>query len=115
VGPPSEMPPMPSTGSQDENSAGESAESPEAQGRTEAFGRRSALLVVVALALFLAGFLTVQQVRKARSAKRALLIRSLAVLPLENLSGDPAREESCLANHFPDFRDAIQESAPAAA
>jgi TolB-like protein len=34
----------------------------------------------------------VKRIRDARSAKRALLIKSIAVLPLENLSGDPAQE-----------------------
>jgi TolB-like protein/DNA-binding winged helix-turn-helix (wHTH) protein len=94
--PPSEVLPNPSIGGQAETCFGEGPASATAFSElprgARVFGRRSALLVVAALALLLAGLLTVQQVRKARSAKRAPLIRSLAVLPLENLSGDPAQE-----------------------
>jgi TolB-like protein/DNA-binding winged helix-turn-helix (wHTH) protein len=95
--PPSEMLPDTSNGSQDAASASEdmvsaSVESSEVPKAARVFGRRSALLVVAALALFLAAFLTIKLIQDARPAKRAVLIRSLAVLPLENLSGDPAQE-----------------------
>jgi TolB-like protein/DNA-binding winged helix-turn-helix (wHTH) protein len=53
---------------------------------------RSALLVVGALVLFLAAIPLVKRIRVTHSVKQALLIKSLAVLPLENLSGDPAQE-----------------------
>ncbi|MBI3474397.1 MAG: winged helix-turn-helix domain-containing protein [Acidobacteria bacterium] len=56
------------------------------------WGRRSALAVVVASALILVGFLTVHEIRKAQATKRAHLIRSLAVLPLDNFSGDSSQE-----------------------
>ena len=82
--------PGPSIGSP-ADPADENAEPAEAHERTDALRRPSVLFVVVALVLLLAGFSTVQ-LRKARSAKRAQLIRSLAVLPLENLSGNPAEE-----------------------
>jgi TolB-like protein/DNA-binding winged helix-turn-helix (wHTH) protein len=96
-GPPSEVVPDVNIGSQDEISAGDGpfsadAETPEAPGRASVFGWRSVLLVVASLALFLAAFLTIKLIRDARPAGRATLIRSLAVLPLENLSGDPAQE-----------------------
>ena len=55
------------------------------------------LLVVGALVLLLAAVPIVRRyiarrIWDARPAKQALLIKSLAVLPLENLSGDPAQE-----------------------
>jgi TolB-like protein/DNA-binding winged helix-turn-helix (wHTH) protein len=53
---------------------------------------RVALLAVTVLALLLTAPLIAKRVQQARSAKRARTIRSLAVLPLENLSGDPAQE-----------------------
>jgi TolB-like protein/DNA-binding winged helix-turn-helix (wHTH) protein len=83
--------------SQHQNSAGEA----QASARVEPspapwivrpFGRRIASLVVVALLVFLAAVPIGKWIQEARSAKRALLIKSLAVLPLENLSGDPAQE-----------------------
>ena len=94
--PSSEMLPDTSYGSQDAASASEdmasaSVESSEVP-KAARVGRRSALLVVAALALFLAAFLTIKLIQDAQPAKRAVLIRSLAVLPLENLSGDPAQE-----------------------
>jgi TolB-like protein len=49
-------------------------------------------MVAGALVLFLVAVPIVRRSRDARSAKQALLIKSLAVLPLENLSGDPAQE-----------------------
>jgi len=72
--------------------ADENAEAAQAQESTKALGRPSVLFVVVALVFLLAAFPAVNQIRKARSAKRAQLIRSLAVLPLDNLSGNPAEE-----------------------
>ena len=44
------------------------------------------------LVLSLAATLITRQIQQTRSANRAMLIKSLAVLPLENLSGDPAQE-----------------------
>ena len=81
--------------SQDEGSQGEippsvRVEPSRAPGIVHPFGRRIALLVVVAL--FLAAVPIGKWIQDARSAKRALLIKSLAVLPLENLSGDPNQE-----------------------
>ena len=54
--------------------------------------RRVALLIFAALALFLGAIPIVTRIRDARTAKPPRLIKSLAVLPLENLSGDPAQE-----------------------
>jgi TolB-like protein/DNA-binding winged helix-turn-helix (wHTH) protein len=97
VSPPSEVVTNPSNGSRDESSANRgpvsaNAGPPEASERVIGFGRRSVLVGVAVLALFLAGFLTIKRIQGARTARRAMLIRSLAVLPLENLSGDPAQE-----------------------
>ena len=94
---PSEVLPDPSNGSQDAASPSEdlvsaSVEPFELPKGARVFGRRSALLVVAVVALFLAAFLTIKLIQDARPAGRAMLIRSLAVLPLENLSGDPAQE-----------------------
>ncbi len=50
------------------------------------------LLIVAALVLVLVAIPIVKRIREARSAKPPLLIKSIAVLPLENLSGDPAQE-----------------------
>jgi TolB-like protein/DNA-binding winged helix-turn-helix (wHTH) protein len=87
----------PSSEGQAEESDGEippsvRVEPSQALGRASGFGRRIALLVVVALVLLLAAFPIVKRIQDARSAKQARLIKSLAVLPLENLSGDPAQE-----------------------
>jgi TolB-like protein/DNA-binding winged helix-turn-helix (wHTH) protein len=95
--PPSEVLPNPSIGSQDEICvegvpAAASAEPPKLPSGARILARRSALLVVAALALFLAAFLIIQRIQGARTAGRPMLIRSIAVLPLENLSGDPAQE-----------------------
>jgi DNA-binding winged helix-turn-helix (wHTH) protein len=62
--------------------------------RADGTGRRVALLAAVALVLFLAAIPIVKRFRGEASAKQAFLIKSLAVLPLENLSGDPARNTS---------------------
>ena len=96
-GAPSEVLPKPRIGSRDEMSddAAQSSvtvESSEAPRRVNGLGRRVALLVAIALVLFLAAIPMVKRFRGAASAKQALLIKSLAVLPLENLSGDPAQE-----------------------
>jgi len=95
--PASEVVTNPDIGSQGETSAGDgpasaSGEPSELPGEARVFGRRSALLVVAALALLIAALLTIKGIQDARSAGRAMLIKSLAVLPLENLSGDPAQE-----------------------
>jgi TolB-like protein/DNA-binding winged helix-turn-helix (wHTH) protein len=95
--PPSEVLPNPSIGSQDEICvegvpAAASAEPPKLPSGARILARRSVLLVVAALALFLAAFLIIQRIQGARTAGRPMLIRSIAVLPLENLSGDPAQE-----------------------
>ena len=93
----SEMLPDTRIGGQGENSGGEGpvsvrVEPTEAAGGASVSSRRIALLVVVALALLLAAMPIGKRIQDARSAKRALLIKSLAVLPLENLSGDPDQE-----------------------
>ncbi len=89
--------PKPSSERQDEGPDGETQPSvrvgpAQVPARASSFSRPIALLIVVALALFLAAVPIVKRIREARSAKQALLIKSLAVLPLENLSGDPAQE-----------------------
>jgi len=63
-----------------------------ATAKASGFGRRIALLAVLVMALFLGAMPIVRRMQDARSAKQARLIKSLAVLPLENLSGDPAQE-----------------------
>jgi TolB-like protein/DNA-binding winged helix-turn-helix (wHTH) protein len=94
---PSEILPKRASESQDEGSDREIQPSARvgpspAPGIVRAFSRRIALLGVVALVLFLAAVPIGKWIQDARSAKRALLIKTLAVLPLENLSGDPAQE-----------------------
>lgn len=94
---PPEIVSKPNNESQHQNSAEEAQASRsvgavEASARVKGFGRRIASLVVVALLLFLAAVPIGKWIQNARSAKRALPIKSLAVLPLENLSGDPAQE-----------------------
>ena len=55
--------------------------------------RRLALFsVLAAISLFLAALLIAKWIRDTHSKHQALLIRSIAVLPLENLSGDPGQE-----------------------
>ncbi len=49
-------------------------------------------LVAAALALLLTAGAIVEVVHRERVAKPAIAIRSLAVLPLENLSGDPSQD-----------------------
>ncbi|HZQ69094.1 MAG TPA: winged helix-turn-helix domain-containing protein [Terriglobales bacterium] len=53
---------------------------------------RIAIAVTVALVLLLAAVPIVRRIHRATQAKAVMPIRSLAVLPLENLSGDPAQE-----------------------
>jgi TolB-like protein/DNA-binding winged helix-turn-helix (wHTH) protein/tetratricopeptide (TPR) repeat protein len=86
-----------SSESQDESSddAAEpsvTAEFSETSGRANAVGARIALLAIVTVLLFLAAVPLVRWIQGRSSARQALLIKSLAVLPLENLSGDPAQE-----------------------
>jgi TolB-like protein/DNA-binding winged helix-turn-helix (wHTH) protein len=61
-------------------------------GKLRSVGGRVALLVIGVLALELAATVIARRIEQAHSARRAMLIKSLAVLPLENLSGDPAQE-----------------------
>jgi TolB-like protein/DNA-binding winged helix-turn-helix (wHTH) protein len=57
------------------------------------FRHRSTPFAAAAIILVLAaGFLVARRVQQSRSAKSARLIRSIAVLPLENLSGDPNQD-----------------------
>ena len=89
--------PKPSSERQDEGPDGETQPSvrvgpAQVPARASSVSRRIALLIVVALVLFLAAVPIVKRIREARSANQALRIKSLAVLPLENLSGDPAQE-----------------------
>jgi TolB-like protein/DNA-binding winged helix-turn-helix (wHTH) protein len=95
----SEILPQTSGESQNRNSDGEgAAQASDSVGisegleRVKGHGGRIALLVVVALLLFLVAIPLVRRIQGRSSARQALLIRSLAVLPLENLSGDPAQE-----------------------
>ena len=95
----SEILPQTSGESQNRNSDGEgeaqasgSVGISEGLERVKGRGGRIALLVVVALLLFLVAIPLVRRIQGRSSARQALLIRSLAVLPLENLSGDPAQE-----------------------
>jgi len=95
----SEILPQTSGESQNRNSDGEGeAQASDSVGiskgleRVKGHGGRIALLVVVALLLFLVAIPLVRRIQGRSSARQALLIRSLAVLPLENLSGDPAQE-----------------------
>ena len=53
---------------------------------------RVALFAAAALLLLLPGVLIANRIQQTRHAAEAKLIRSIAVLPLENLSGDPAQE-----------------------
>jgi TolB-like protein/DNA-binding winged helix-turn-helix (wHTH) protein len=53
---------------------------------------RAIWLVAALIVLLLTATLITRQIQQTRSANRAMLIKSLAVLPLENLSGDPAQE-----------------------
>src|ERR1700674_1205865 len=93
----SETVPKPSSESRDENSDGEaqpsgSVELSKPAEKVLGFGRRMVLVTVVAIVVFLAAMAIVKRIEDVGPAKQALLIRSLAVLPLENLSGDPAQD-----------------------
>ena len=59
---------------------------------TWGFNRRIALLAVVVLISLLAVLPIVRRIQGASAAKRALPIKSLAVPPLANFSGDPNQE-----------------------
>lgn len=61
-------------------------------GLQPAHGHSGWRLVPLALALLLAAAAIVKLVRSERLAKPTTVIRSLAVLPLENLSGDPNQD-----------------------
>jgi TolB-like protein/DNA-binding winged helix-turn-helix (wHTH) protein len=63
----------------------------EEKGQPTVWGR-VAWFSAVTLVLLLAGVLIFKRIQQTRDAARAKLIRSIAVLPLENLSGDPAQE-----------------------
>jgi len=82
--------------SQDEESDREPppsvVEPPGAPQSIQRFGRRIAVPAAVALIVLLAVIPIIRRIQEGRSAKQALSIKSLAVLPLENLSGDPAQE-----------------------
>jgi len=87
----------PSSESQDEEPNGESSppgtvEPSRVSERPGGSRRRIALLIVAALVLVLGAIPIVKRIRDARSTKQPQLIKSIAVLPLENLSGDPAQE-----------------------
>ena len=60
--------------------------------RQRSLGGRTVRLVAALVLLLLAATLITTKIRQTRPANRAMLIKSLAVLPLENLSGDPAQE-----------------------
>ncbi len=68
------------------------AETPSAAGRTRPLRRRMALVAGGAVALVLLSFPIVGRIRGASPTKSAPPIRSLAVLPLDNFSGDPAQD-----------------------
>jgi len=95
---PSEIPSRPGNGgvqvesSDDEAQASVGLEPSDASRRAWGFNRRIALLAVAVLITLLAALPIVRRIQGASAAKRALPIKSLAVLPLENLSGDPAQE-----------------------
>jgi TolB-like protein/DNA-binding winged helix-turn-helix (wHTH) protein len=78
--------------SNDAMSASAAVKPSEDHGKASALWGRVALLVAAVLVLLLAGTLIAQRIQQARSTERAMSIRSLAVLPLENLSGDPVQE-----------------------
>jgi TolB-like protein/DNA-binding winged helix-turn-helix (wHTH) protein len=67
-------------------------EPPGVSRRAGVFRRRMAVLGVVVLVPFLAAVPFVRWINRRPSTKQTLPIKSLAVLPLENLSGDPAQE-----------------------
>jgi TolB-like protein/DNA-binding winged helix-turn-helix (wHTH) protein len=93
----SEIVPQPGDGSEERNSDDPErhAAGPEPYSRLRnppAVWARVAFLIAGVLVLLSAGTLIAQRIQRAHSAKRAMRIKSLAVLPLENLSGDPAQE-----------------------
>lgn len=83
--------------SEDTNSLGGAAPSTprqetEAKKGQPAVWSRVVWFAAVALVLLLGGVLIAKWIQQTRNTARAKLIRSIAVLPLENLSGDPAQE-----------------------
>ncbi len=61
-------------------------------GKRRALRSRFVWLVAALLVLLLTATLIARHIQQTRSANQAMLVKSLAVLPLENLSGDPAQE-----------------------
>ncbi len=61
-------------------------------GKRRALRSRFVWLVAALLVLLLTATLIARHIQHTRSANQAMLVKSLAVLPLENLSGDPAQE-----------------------
>jgi len=88
--------PEPGTGNHErEEAEGQSpgrVEHSEARHSARGVGRRLVISVVVALVLALAAVVIVKRSGKLSPTSQVLPIKSIAVLPLENLSGDPAQE-----------------------
>src|SRR5882672_457030 len=88
--------PEPGTGNHERQEAeGQSpgrVEDSEARHSARGVGRRLVISVVVALVLALAAVVIVKRSGKLSPTSQVLPIKSIAVLPLENLSGDPAQE-----------------------
>jgi TolB-like protein/DNA-binding winged helix-turn-helix (wHTH) protein len=78
--------------SDDEAQASVGLEPSDASRRAWGFNRRIALLAGAVLITLLAALPIVRRIQGASAAKRALPIKSLAVLPLANFSGDPNQE-----------------------
>ena len=92
-----ELVPQPDTGSRDLRPEGEGLppiqqEPSGVTRRLNGFGRRIPLLTGIAVMFLLAAIPIVKRIRGDASTRQALPIKSLAVLPLENLSGDPTQE-----------------------
>ena len=91
-----EAPPQPGNGR--DHTPDDTTIYPAALDPSENLARRSALpgrpawIVAALIVLLLPAALITRQIQQTRSANRTRFIRSLAVLPLENLSGDPAQE-----------------------
>jgi len=78
--------------SEDDSQPSVGLEPSDASRRAWGFNRQIALLAGAVLISLLAMLPIVRRIQGASAAKRALPIKSLAVLPLENLSGDPTQE-----------------------
>jgi TolB-like protein/DNA-binding winged helix-turn-helix (wHTH) protein/tetratricopeptide (TPR) repeat protein len=78
--------------SDDEAQASVGLEASDASRRVWGVTRRIAMLAVAVLIALLAALPIVRRIQGASAAKRALPIKSLAVLPLANFSGDPNQE-----------------------